>query len=286
MPIEYRKVIYPILSTLSNRNILIILVGDYEILKEDEFTFTQKMIHWRYDLSDKLRGRKVWENFNRDIRKRIGESSESKNEVQTQGKIYKTYDIRGKDWELFNKLEGIFESDETSTRSANEFFDLLDTWYFKWKYNEINFGQFAIVAYIYSFHKNIFEYVCKNKLELCEHSIFHKPDLKVPLKDLKEMHPKLGYLVANDLFYLEKRSNLQEANLGFTIEQGGWMFPQICQSSFFPQYMPFNTDKGLKTDEIEGIFELDKESFLTAVQGEKRFKEYYVIEDISKCSPR
>lgn len=261
VPTDYRKTMYPILNILIEYEYIIsIIIGDYEVMGKEDYTFIQKMIHTRYDVPDKLTGEQVWKNFHKDIETQI--------EMKKEDNIH--INIDNGDWLILKELGDIFTKEKRTSRDANEFFGLLEQHYFKWKYNEINFGQFSVIAYAYLFNRQLYGWVNMRKSELVSQPYETSNGIERLKAELYEKHGLLAKLLDDYLFYLTSRAAHPGRDFRFTRRIVPlYLHPEISSPAFFQQYMPDNTDRLLKTNEIEKLFMKSKEAFFKDIQGEQ-----------------
>lgn len=255
IPVEYRKIIYPILDTISQKNIVNIIIGDYKELEIDNHVFIQKMINTRIELPEKLSGVNVWNNVTLKLDAKIVESKIPLN-------------ISEKDFEIFRALEDVFIKEYRTQRDANEFIELLERHYFKTYYNEINFGQFAVVAYIYLFNTNLYSWIVSNRKLLIGQS-FHSVEEIQGLKDELETNYALFVnLIGEKIFDLTGRIT-RLTGTPYFVSQDTWSYfhPEITSPEAFIKYLPNNSNSGVKTSSFKEIFTKNYPDFLDWIKG-------------------
>ncbi|MBC2004743.1 hypothetical protein HCA78_13240 [Listeria booriae] len=150
-----KNAVYPIFSDiLKNPNVLVLVVGDYDILikEKKDSLFVQKILGNIELMSENVDSKHVWEIFSINIEKEIEKE-----------KIKPSDDDRM----LFSEIKELFIQQERTMREQKMLFNQMKKIYFNKKINYVNFSEQLAMVYVFTFHYKQYQWIVKNKDRLC-----------------------------------------------------------------------------------------------------------------------
>ncbi|MBC2019425.1 hypothetical protein HCA81_00105 [Listeria booriae] len=150
-----KNAVYPIFSDiLKNPNVLVLVVGDYDILikEKKDSLFVQKILGNIELMSENVDSKHVWEIFSINIEKEIEKE-----------KIKPSDDDRM----LFSEIKELFIQQERTMREQKMLFNQMKKIYFNKKINYVNFSEQLAMVYVFTFHYKQYQWIVKNKDILC-----------------------------------------------------------------------------------------------------------------------
>lgn len=220
---EDQTKLYPILDDLiCNRSILVIL-GDINKLAMSQSPFIMKVLNVRYSIETKTNSFHSWEYLINEL-----------NSIIEKSKI--PVKVSERDKEDIFLLQDQFCDENRTIREANILIEHMKMFYFNYKINKANFGQFFIMTYIYSFLPRLYEYILLNKKFFTKTDMFslsigqqYDKDLKNKMEEFETFFPKYSELVFLKLFKMKPD--------GISISQSIYDHPVIGNIDSFSRYL-------------------------------------------------